>query len=179
MLWLLLALVVVPVVELYVMVQVAGVIGALPTVLAVVALSFGGAWLMKVEGLGVLRRLQRQVAQGETPADEVVNGVLVLLGGLLMFVPGFVTAAVGLALLLPPVRAVLRPLVLSRARRRFAGAGSARFAVFTTGFGPPGAAGPAPGAFGGRVYEAESQPWSSPSDPGSGPGLAGPPELEA
>ena len=87
----LLLLIVVPIIELFVMVQVAGVIGALPTVLAVVAMSLAGLWLMKVEGLRSIRRLGDAVERGDEPVDEVLNGVLILVGGLLMFVPGFVT----------------------------------------------------------------------------------------
>jgi len=119
------------IVELYVMVQVASVIGALPTVLAVVAISIGGAWLLKVEGLGVLRRMQRTWQGGELPADEAVDGLLVSTGGVLMLVPGFVSGAIGLLLMLPPVRALVRPFTRARLRRRFGQRGS--MAVFTTG----------------------------------------------
>jgi len=172
---LLVVLIVVPIIELAVMVQVAGAIGVLPTVALVVAMCVAGAWLMKIEGLGVLRRMQAQVAVGEKPAAEVVNGVLVLLGGLLMLVPGFVTGVIGLLLLLPPVRAVLRPIVLARAQRRI-DRGQARFTVFSGGFGPVGSEAKPGGrgrSFGGRVYDAEahlaggsdrSSPTSPPSD---------------
>jgi UPF0716 protein FxsA len=147
--------------ELYVMVQVASVIGALPTVLAIVAISLAGAWLVKIEGLGVLRRMQRTVQAGELPADEAVDGLLVSAGGLLMLVPGFISGAIGLFLLLPPVRAVIRPFTRGRIRRRFRGAGST--AVFGAG-----------------VYNVDSHLSSDPSAP---PGPAHPhgrpPELEA
>jgi len=152
-------LILVPIVELYVMVQVAGVIGALPTVLLVVAMCFAGAWLMKVEGLGVLRKMQRQLNAGEMPTTEAVNGVLIVVGGLLMLVPGFVTGIIGLLLLLPPVRALLRPLVVARVQRRI-DRGSARFMAFSAGssgssdLGGPGGRGPS--TFGGPVYDADS-----------------------
>ena len=149
-------LILVPIVELYVMVQVAGVIGALPTVLLVVAMSLAGAWLMKVEGLGVLRKMQRQLNAGEMPTTEAVNGVVIVVGGLLMLVPGFVTGIIGLLLLLPPVRALLRPLVVARVQRRI-DRGSARFMVFSAG--SPGSSdlgGRGPTTFGGRVYDADS-----------------------
>jgi len=149
------------VLELYVMVQVAGVIGALPTVLAVVAISLAGAWLLKVEGLGVLRRMQRTWQGGELPADEAVDGILVSTGGVLMLVPGFVSGAVGLLLMLPPVRAVVRPFTRSRLRRRFQRHGTT--AVFTTG-----------------VYDVGSRLSSDGTVPPTSPGPHGrPPELEA
>jgi UPF0716 protein FxsA len=151
---LLILLVLVPVVELFVMVQVAGVIGALPTVVLVVAVSLAGAWLMKVEGLGVLRRMQRQLDAGELPTNEAVNGVMILVGGLLMFVPGFVTGFLGLLLLLPPVRALVRPLVVARAQRRI-DRGSARFMVFSSSGGVRSPRGRT-GSFGGPIYDADS-----------------------
>src|SRR3954467_11658728 len=156
-------LIVVPIVELYVMVQVAGVIGALPTVLLVVAMSVAGAWLMKVEGLGVLRKMQRQLNAGEMPTNEAVNGVMIVVGGLLMLVPGFVTGILGLLLLLPPVRALLRPLVVARVQRRI-DRGSARFMVFSSGAAAAGAGGRRAGTFGGPVYDADSH-----LDPSLGP----------
>jgi UPF0716 protein FxsA len=113
-----LVFIVAPIIELYVMVQVASVIGVLPTVLLIVLSAVAGAWLVKVEGLGVLRRMQRTLEAGQLPTDEAVNGLLVVLGGGLMFLPGFVSSAIGLLLLLPPVRALLRPFVLRGARRR-------------------------------------------------------------
>ena len=169
----LMVLIVVPIIELAVMVQVAGIIGVLPTVALVVAMCVAGAWLMKIEGVGVLRRMQAQVAVGEMPATEVVNGVLILLGGLLMLVPGFVTGIIGLLLLLPPVRAVLRPIVLARAQRRIDG-GRARFTVFSGGFGPLGSEATPGGrgrSFGGRVYDAEAHL----ADEGDRPPSASPP----
>jgi UPF0716 protein FxsA len=153
-------LIAIPIVELAVIVLVAGMIGVLPTVALVAAVSLAGFWLMKAEGIGVLRRMQAQVGDGQVPAREVVDGVLVLVGGLLMLLPGFVTGFFGLLLLLPPVRALLRPLVLARARRRVE-RGQAQFAAFTTsgsatsGFGTA-TSGFGPSSFGGPVYDADA-----------------------
>jgi UPF0716 protein FxsA len=147
--------------ELYVMVQVASVIGALPTVLLIVAISLVGAWLTKIEGLGVLRRMQRTVQAGELPADEAVDGLLVSAGGMLMLVPGFISGIVGFLLLLPPVRVVVRPFTRGRIRRRFGRVGSA--AVFGAG-----------------VYNVDSRLSPDPSaPPGSAHPHGRPPELEA
>ncbi|HEY1116301.1 MAG TPA: FxsA family protein, partial [Acidimicrobiales bacterium] len=95
-----------PIVELYVFVQVAGAIGFGSALLTAVGATVVGVWLVKQQGLGVLRRANDKVTRGEAPTDEVVNGTLLLLAGLLLLVPGFITGAVGLALLLPPVRAL-------------------------------------------------------------------------
>lgn len=151
------------VIELFVMVQVAGAIGVVPTVLAVVAMSLAGLWLMKVEGLGSMRRLVDAVERGNQPVDEVLNGALILAGGLLMFIPGFVTGVLGLLLLLPPVRALLRPVLLSRASHRFMEV-RVRRAAFSDGFSS-------------RIYDVSSTPdeHRPPTAPGARPGS--PPEL--
>ena len=103
-----LVLLVVPLVELYVIVQVAGGIGIIPTLALLIGMSIAGAWLLKQQGVAVWRRLQAATARGEVPAKEVVDGALILFGGALLLTPGFVTDIVGLALLLPLSRAVVR-----------------------------------------------------------------------
>ncbi|MCZ7525912.1 MAG: FxsA family protein [Acidimicrobiia bacterium] len=100
--------VIVPLVELAVIIQVADRLGLLETIGLLLVVSVVGAWMVKVQGLGVLRRMQDQLAAGTVPGAELVNGVLVLVAGALLLTPGFVTDATGLLLLLPPVRAVLR-----------------------------------------------------------------------
>ncbi|MDQ3385827.1 MAG: FxsA family protein, partial [Actinomycetota bacterium] len=111
---LLLLFLVVPILELAVIVQVGQAIGTIPTLALLVLMSVTGAWLMKREGLGVLRRAQRQVRDGRVPSREVADGFLIVLGGALMLTPGFVSDMAGMALLLPPVRAVVRPVLLGR-----------------------------------------------------------------
>ena len=111
---LLLLFLVVPILELAVIVQVGQAIGTVPTLALLVVMSVTGAWLMKREGLGVLRRAQRQVRDGRVPSREVADGFLIVLGGALMLTPGFVSDLAGMALLLPPVRAVVRPVLLRR-----------------------------------------------------------------
>ena len=115
---LLLAFLVVPIVELAVIVQVSGSLGLLPTLALLVAVSVAGAWLVKREGLGVWRRLQATLGRGDLPADDLVDGLCVLFAGALLLTPGFVTDALGLVLLVPPSRAVVRGLLLRRFRRR-------------------------------------------------------------
>lgn len=105
---------VVPLVELYVIIQVGQAIGALNTVGILLLDSLIGGWLMKREGMAVFRRLQAKLEQGEVPGTELVDAFLILLGGALMLTPGFVTDLVGMALLLPPVRAVVRRVLARR-----------------------------------------------------------------
>lgn len=104
------------VVELWVIIKVGETIGALNTIGLLVLSSVVGSWLMKREGLGVLRRIQATVAAGSVPGKELADALLILLGGALMVAPGFISDGVGMLLMLPPVRAVVRRSV----RRRFA-----------------------------------------------------------
>jgi len=115
---LLLLLLIVPFAELYVIIQVAHAFGAIDTIALLLLVSVAGAWLMKREGLAVWRRFQRQVETGHVPGREIADGVMILVAGALLMAPGFLTDLVGIALLLPPVRAGVRALLLRRAARR-------------------------------------------------------------
>lgn len=123
---------VVPLLELFVLLQVGQLIGTLETIALLVVVSVVGAWLMKREGLGVYRRVQVQVQSGQVPGRELVDGFLILFGGALMLTPGFLTDLVGLSLLLPPVRALVRRVAARRMTILAVAHGPA---------GPPGGAG--------------------------------------
>jgi UPF0716 protein FxsA len=136
---LLLLFLLVPLLEIYLLIVVGGIIGALPTVALVVLTAVVGAALARVQGLATLQRLQATVARGETPAIEMLEGVLLLIGALLLLTPGFFTDAVGFACLLPPTRRVLSLWLLKR------------FMVIT----PAGRQGRHPGAHQPRTLEGE------------------------
>jgi len=107
----------VPLIELYVIIQVGQEIGALATIALLIVISVVGAWLAKREGLGVIRRIKEQVNAGKVPGADLVDAFLILLAGALLLTPGFVTDVLAVALLLPPIRALVR----RTARRRFTG----------------------------------------------------------
>ena len=111
-------LIAVPLAELYVIFQVAHQLGALETVLVLVLVSMVGGWIVRRVGMGIVARSMGQLAEGRVPTDEMINGGVVLVAGALMLTPGFLTDAVGLLLLLAPVRAALRTVVRRRVRRR-------------------------------------------------------------
>lgn len=110
--------VVVSLVEIYLFVLVGQAIGALNTIGLVVVISLTGAWLTKREGLGVLSRLRAQLDAGRMPTNELIDGVLILAGGIMLVVPGFITDACGLLLLFPPTRGVVRRFVRRRIQVR-------------------------------------------------------------
>ncbi len=112
--WLFLIFLVLPIAELAVILQVGQLIGPWYTILLLLAVSAAGAWLVKREGLGVIRRFRRQLEAGAIPGKELADGVLILFAGALLLTPGFITDSVGVLLLTPPVRAVIRASVLRR-----------------------------------------------------------------
>jgi UPF0716 protein FxsA len=118
--WWVLALlfVVVPVVEIYVLIQVGQVIGVWWTVVLLVADSILGGWLIRREGSRAWRALRAALDEGRMPARELADGVLVVLGGALMLSPGFVTDAMGILLILPLTRPVFRNVLSSYAASR-------------------------------------------------------------
>jgi UPF0716 protein FxsA len=108
----------VPFAELYVLIKVGQVIGALPTIGLLFAVSVIGAWLVKREGLETLRRAQARIDARQVPGKELIDGVLILFAGALLVSPGFLTDFIGVLLLLPPVRAALRGATLRWLARR-------------------------------------------------------------
>jgi len=101
-------LIVVPIIELWVIVQVAGSIGVLETIALLILVSVLGAWLLRQQGMQTWRRLQATLQRGEVPTGEVTDGALILFGGALLLTPGFMTDAIGIVLLLPPTRAAIK-----------------------------------------------------------------------
>lgn len=115
---LLVAFIVVPLVEIYVLIQVGQVIGVWWTILLLVADSVLGTWLIRREGGRAWRALQAALSSGRMPARELADGALILIGGTLMLAPGFVTDAFGILLILPVTRPVARRLLTTVVARR-------------------------------------------------------------
>jgi len=107
-----------PIAELYVIIQVADVIGGWQTVALLLFESILGAWLMKREGRGAIRKIQARLQAHQLPSKEVVDGALILFAGALMLTPGFLTDVLGFLLLIPPTRAVVRVALMKRLRGR-------------------------------------------------------------
>jgi UPF0716 protein FxsA len=109
--------IVVGVLEITVMIQVGQLIGFLNTIGLLLLVSLIGAWLVKRQGLGVMARIREQRMASRLPAAEVFDGALILVAGVLLVIPGFVTDVLGLLLLIPPIRAVARRFVSRRVLR--------------------------------------------------------------
>ncbi|HEX3223481.1 MAG TPA: FxsA family protein [Nocardioides sp.] len=117
--WLLVAaFVIVPILEIYVIIQVGQVIGAWWTIVLLIADSIFGSWLIRREGRRAWQALTTALQSGRMPAGELADGGLILVGGTLMLSPGFVTDAVGILLILPFTRPIARRLLTRMVTRR-------------------------------------------------------------
>jgi UPF0716 protein FxsA len=105
---LILLFIVVPLVELYVIIQIGGSIGVVPTLLLLLIDSIIGSILLRSQGRGAWVAFNRALAENRMPAKEVFDGILIIFGGALLLTPGFITDIFGLILLIPPTRAIVR-----------------------------------------------------------------------
>jgi len=159
-LFLIVLFIVVPIAELYVIVQVGQAIGIWPTLALLLADALLGSFLLKHQGRGAWRRFNEALAQGRFPGREVVDGLLIVVGGTLLLAPGFITDIAGLILLIPPTRAIVRSVL-----RRFT---IGRFTIMGVGVPSGGSfSGPGPEAAGpSRDYDYEATAEEVPLDDG-------------
>ncbi len=101
-----------PIAELFVAVEVARAIGVLETIVLLIIGWPIGLWALRTQGAAAWRRLSVAISERRPPAREVVDGTLVLFGGILLMIPGFITDVIGIAMLLPPTRVLMRPLLV-------------------------------------------------------------------
>jgi len=93
-----------PLIEVYFLIKVGSVIGAVPTIALSILCAILGAWLVRRQGFGVLMRVRESLARDEAPALDILDGALLLVAGLFLLLPGFITDTVGFLLLIPPLR---------------------------------------------------------------------------
>ncbi len=147
--------IVVPIAELYVIIQVGEAIGVWPTLLLLLLDALLGSLLLRHQGRGAWRRFNEALAQRRFPGKEVADGLLIVVGGTLLLAPGFITDIFGLLLLIPPTRAIARTIL-----KRFT---IGRFTVI----GMPGGAGPfgpGPGQRPSRDYDFDVTAEEMPTD---------------
>lgn len=112
--WLLLAFIAVPLIEIALFIQVGGAIGLWPTLGVVVLTAMIGTWLVRAQGQLAMNNLRRSFSQLDDPSEPLAHGAMILIAGVLLLTPGFFTDALGFALLAPPVRTA----VFNWARKR-------------------------------------------------------------
>jgi len=125
---------IIPIAELSLLIRIGGLIGLGPTLGLVVATGAAGAWLSRREGLKSWLTVQRELAAGRLPGEEMVHAVLILVAGIVLLTPGVLTDALGIVLLIRPVRRRL----IARLRERFSRQIQAGSAGFVGGPGVPG-----------------------------------------
>jgi UPF0716 protein FxsA len=171
---LVLIFIVVPLAELYVIIQVGGVIGLGPTLVLLLADALLGSMLLRHQGRSAWIQFNRALAENRLPHKEVFDGILIILGGALLITPGFITDIFGFVLLIPPTRAIVRGITSRIVRRRMAvgatiwGVGrSQRHPRQRSAPGGPGPTGPPP------PRRAPDDPFSW-EEPPVGPSRSGP-----
>ena len=106
----------IPLVELYLLAVVSSRVGPLPTIMLVILTGAWGAYLAKSQGYSILSRIQVEMAAGRVPTAELIDGLLVLIGGIVLLTPGLLTDLVGFSLMVPGFRAIIR----ERVKKKFA-----------------------------------------------------------
>jgi UPF0716 protein FxsA len=130
--------IVIPIVELWVIIEIGSLIGVWPTIALLIADALLGSLLLRHQGRGAWRRFNEALAQRRFPGREAADGLLIAIGGTLLLTPGFVTDIFGAILLIPPTRALVRRLMRGYVTRRF---------VIVGAPGPGPASGPASRAY--------------------------------
>jgi UPF0716 protein FxsA len=147
---LVLIFIVVPIAELAVIIQVGQQIGVWLTIAILIADSILGSVLMRSQGRLTWRRFNETLQAGRPPAREALDGVLVIFGGALLLTPGFITDILGLLLLIPPTRALVRRILVKRFADRMIVAAQTRTA------GPPRPRGARPGDVEGTAVDVDA-----------------------
>lgn len=94
----------IPLLEIYLLIEIGSVIGSFATIFMVVFTAVLGVWLLRIQGFSTLRRVQQTAAQGGIPAIEMLEGAMLLVAGALLLTPGFFTDTLGFLCLVPPLR---------------------------------------------------------------------------
>jgi len=111
-----LAFTLIPLLELWLLIEVGSRIGAWTTIAIVLFTGFAGAWLARLQGLMALNRVRQTLARGEMPTEELLDGMFILAAGAMLLTPGFLTDLFGLALLFPPSREVIKRWIKDKMR---------------------------------------------------------------
>lgn len=151
-LYIIAAIILLPLIEIAVFIWVGGLIGVLPTILLTVITAMAGTIMLRQQGLSLLTRMQSELDAGRAPGNEVMQGAMIVLASILLLIPGFVTDAIGLLLFIPPVRQALANFIVARSNVVIAQGGQ-------------GAAKPDD-----HVVDLDEQDWSEKKDGSSGGG---------
>ena len=116
-LYLLLAFIGIPLIEIALFIEVGGAIGTPATIAVVIGTAFLGAWMLRRQGLSTAQTAQAKLQRGEMPVEQAFDGMFLVFAGGLLLTPGFLTDAIGFSLFIPQVRTALRARIIERAKR--------------------------------------------------------------
>ncbi|MCP3741182.1 FxsA family protein [Rossellomorea sp. BNER] len=115
--FLLALLILIPAMEIGILIFSGQTLGVIPTILIIIATGIIGAYLAKQQGIETLRRAQEEMKFGQIPGEAIIDGLCILVGGLLLLTPGFITDTTGFLLLLPPTRRIFKPWIMKLVKR--------------------------------------------------------------
>lgn len=162
-------LLLVPIVEIGVFIAIGDRIGIFYTLLMILATAILGSILLRIEGFRVLNQIRSEMAAGKIPTKELTSGVMILIAGVLLLTPGFVTDAIGFLLFLPPVRSAIRAFIVSRVKFQTMGGTGNGAGGFQAGFGSFSDDGPYPPNQPpeGPIVDLDEEAWSREPDASS------------
>ena len=158
-------LLILPIVEISVFIAIGDRIGIFYTVMMILVTAIIGSILLRIEGFRILGQIQKDIAAGKMPAKELFDGVMILIAGVLLLTPGFVTDSIGFLLFIPTIRTAMRAFVLSRIKFQTKAAGS----EFSAGFDGFQAGHPDQSTSNqnGPVVDLDEESWSREPEPSS------------
>ncbi len=156
-------LLIIPIVEIGVFIAIGDRIGMFYTLMLIFVTAIIGSILLRLEGFRVLGQIQKEINAGRIPARELISGVMILVAGVLLLTPGFVTDSIGFLLFLPPVRSAIQVFLTSRIKAGTFGSRQGGFDEYSTRQ-PPGASRP-DGE--GPVVDLDESAWTNEGDPSS------------
>lgn len=112
--WLVVIFILVPIIEIALFIKIGGLIGFWPTILIILAVAVFGSWVVRTQGALAFAELRTAMAQGRDPSPAMAHGALIFFAGLLMITPGFFTDAIGLTLMIRPVRSLVLSAISMR-----------------------------------------------------------------
>ena len=116
---LLLLFTLIPVIELAILIKTGTIIGTLNTIIIIIITAVVGAYMVRLEGIGVMYRIQKNLAEGIFPAEELIDGLIIFAAGALLLTPGFVTDITGFIMVFPVSRNIVKKLVIKYLKKRF------------------------------------------------------------
>ena len=114
-----LAFTIIPIIEIFLLIEIGSIFGALTAVTLVILTGFLGAFLARMQGLQTLYRIQESLREGRMPSGELLDALLIVIAGLVLLTPGFLTDSAGFLLLIPPTRNSIKYWLLRQIKLRY------------------------------------------------------------